>query len=51
MQRVFVQLPQAMLEQIDQIAGINNRAAFIRDAVTAEIKRRQKEAQIEDRSI
>lgn len=39
---MLVRLPEGMPERIDAIAGRNNRAEFIREAIEREIVRRSK---------
>lgn len=39
---MLVRLPDGMAERIDAIAGPNHRAEFIRDAVEAELLRRER---------
>lgn len=38
-----VRLPQAVMDRIDALMGQNRRAQFIREAVEAELKRREQE--------
>lgn len=38
-----VRLPRAVLERIDALLGANQRARFIRDAVEAELARRERD--------
>lgn len=45
---VLVRLPDGTPERIDAIAGKNKRAEFIREAVEAELKRREKAAKSGD---
>lgn len=37
---ILVRLPEGTAEKIDEIAGKNRRAEFIREAIEREIKRR-----------
>ena len=37
-----VRLPQAVMDRIDALCGKNRRAEFIRDAVVAELERRER---------
>lgn len=37
-----VRLPQAVMDRIDALCGKNRRAVFIREAVEAELERREK---------
>lgn len=39
---ILVRLPEGTAEKIDEIAGKNRRAEFIREAIEREIKRRSK---------
>lgn len=39
---VLVRLTEAITERIDELAGPNRRAEFIREAVEREIKRRER---------
>ncbi len=40
---MLVRLPEGMAERIDELAGPNRRAEFIREAIEREIKRRQRQ--------
>lgn len=42
--RALARLPEGIVERIDTIAGKNRRAEFIREAVEAELKRRERKA-------
>lgn len=39
---MLVRLPEGVAEKIDELAGPNRRAEFIREAVEREIKRRER---------
>lgn len=39
---MLVRLPEGVAERIDEIAGANRRAEFIREAIEREIKRRER---------
>lgn len=40
---MLVRLPKGMAERIDEIAGPNRRAEFIREALERELERRERE--------
>jgi Arc/MetJ-type ribon-helix-helix transcriptional regulator len=41
---ILVRLPEGMPERIDELVGRNKRAAFIREAVENELKRRKRKS-------
>jgi Arc/MetJ-type ribon-helix-helix transcriptional regulator len=41
--RIEVRLPRQVLDRIDALVGTYGRAAFVREAVAAELKRREGE--------
>lgn len=41
---ILVRLPEGTAEKIDEIAGKNRRAEFIREAIEREIKRRARQS-------
>lgn len=40
---MLVRLPEGTAERIDELAGPNKRAEFIREAIEREIKRRERQ--------
>ena len=45
---ILVRLPEGTAEKIDEIAGKNRRAEFIREAIEREIKRRERSVKAQD---